>query len=212
MHLFPRSSLSTSKLHDVSRGLCFCTSRVRRELRRWITSGISLGVDRTSFSELGSQFELIGECCLIFRKVKLGVTSTVKLGILLQNPPVSFSVDNLQPDASYRVLLFAVNSKGRAEPFVFDGIYTKDVPMLTETDIGRELSPFVAGTIGTTAVLIIILFSSCATVGCYYRNSMKRKYGSVVGLELCFKVYLFKSPQFSDPRPHHPPRQKHIKK
>lgn len=44
---------------------------------------------------------------------------------LPQSPPVSFLLDNLQEDTSYRILLFAVNPKGRSEPTVIDDVRLK---------------------------------------------------------------------------------------
>lgn len=45
----------------------------------------------------------------------------------LQHPPVTFSVDELEPALTYRVILFAVNAKGRSEPTILDNI-TMNVP------------------------------------------------------------------------------------
>lgn len=39
-----------------------------------------------------------------------------------QSLPVSFLLDNLQQETSYRILLFAVNPKGRSEPTVIDDV------------------------------------------------------------------------------------------
>lgn len=47
------------------------------------------------------------------------------LDMLPQNSPVSFFVDNLQAETSYRILLFAVNPKGRSEPTIIDGVIFK---------------------------------------------------------------------------------------
>ena len=45
--------------------------------------------------------------------------------LLLQNPPVSFTLYHLPQDTSYRLLLFAVNPKGRSEPTVLEEVQFK---------------------------------------------------------------------------------------
>lgn len=40
-----------------------------------------------------------------------------------QHPPVNFRLQNLKPNTSYRILLFAVNQKGRSEPTVLDNLH-----------------------------------------------------------------------------------------
>lgn len=49
----------------------------------------------------------------------------------LQRPPVSFFIDNLEPGSSYRIILFAVNPKGRSEPTIIDDINFKGVAKFT---------------------------------------------------------------------------------
>lgn len=51
--------------------------------------------------------------------------------LLLQRTPVSFYIDNLEPGNSYRIILFAVNAKGRSEPTVIDDITFKGVAKFT---------------------------------------------------------------------------------
>lgn len=50
---------------------------------------------------------------------------------LLQRPPVSFYIENLEPGSSYRIILFAVNAKGRSEPTIIDDITFKGVAKYT---------------------------------------------------------------------------------
>lgn len=49
----------------------------------------------------------------------------------LQRPPVTFYVDNLEPGNSYRIILFAINAKGRSEPTIIDDITFKGVAKFT---------------------------------------------------------------------------------
>lgn len=44
---------------------------------------------------------------------------------------MSFSIDNLEPGASYRIVLFAANAKGRSEPTIIDDITFKGVAKYT---------------------------------------------------------------------------------
>jgi hypothetical protein len=45
----------------------------------------------------------------------------------MQRPPISFVLDNLESSSSYRLILFAVNAKGRSEPVIIDDISFKGV-------------------------------------------------------------------------------------
>lgn len=49
----------------------------------------------------------------------------------LQHPPVIFYIDNLEPGYFYRVIIFAVNAKGRSEPTIIDDISFKGVAKFT---------------------------------------------------------------------------------
>ena len=49
----------------------------------------------------------------------------------LQRPPVSFVLDNVDSSSSYRLILFAVNAKGRSEPVIIDDITFKGVAKFT---------------------------------------------------------------------------------
>lgn len=56
--------------------------------------------------------------------------------LFLQRPPVSFYIDNLEPGNSYRMILFAVNAKGRSEPAIIDDITFKGVAKFTGMFLG----------------------------------------------------------------------------
>lgn len=51
--------------------------------------------------------------------------------IMFQRTPVSFYIENLEPGSSYRIILFAVNPKGRSEPTIIDDITFKGVAKYT---------------------------------------------------------------------------------
>ncbi len=59
------------------------------------------------------------------------IFNTQKKFYILQRPPVTFYVDNLEPGNSYRIILFAVNAKGRSEPTIIDDITFKGVAKFT---------------------------------------------------------------------------------
>lgn len=61
----------------------------------------------------------------LLKKIKLNLLD------LKQRPPVSFFVDNLESSSSYRLILFAVNAKGRSEPVILDDISFKGVAKFT---------------------------------------------------------------------------------
>lgn len=78
---------------------------------------------------------------------------------------------DLEPDTAYRIVLFAVNPKGRSEPVIIDGINFKSIAKQTANKLDLELSPFIAGLAVTAAVLFVL--SSCVLVALYRRNSRK---------------------------------------
>lgn len=81
----------------------------------------------------------------------------------------------MAPDTLYRILLFAVNPKGRSEPVVIDGITFKGVAKYTGTADGLdlELSPLMAALAVASSVLFVI--SCCVLLAMYRRHS--NKYG-----------------------------------
>lgn len=59
-----------------------------------------------------------------------------------QRAPVAFYIDNLEPRSSYRIILFAVNAKGRSEPTIIDDITFKGVAKYTGKFFILYLSDF----------------------------------------------------------------------
>ncbi len=43
----------------------------------------------------------------------------------------SFSVEGMEPGVVFRFIVYAVNGKGRSEPFILDGITFRGVAKLT---------------------------------------------------------------------------------
>lgn len=82
-------------------------------------------------------------------------------------------MDNMVPDTSYRILLFAVNPKGRSEPVLIDGVNFKGVAKYTGNadKLDLELSPLLAALAVAAAALFV--FSCCVLVALYRRNSNK---------------------------------------
>lgn len=80
-------------------------------------------------------------------------------------------MEQLELETLYRILLFAVNPKGRSEPIIIDGINFKGIAKLPTNKLDLQLSPFVAGLAVTAAVLFVC--TSCVLVALYRRNSRK---------------------------------------
>lgn len=80
-------------------------------------------------------------------------------------------MDDLQPETYYRVLMFAVNPKGRSEPVIIDGIHFKGITKATANKLDLELSPFLAALSVTAAALFVC--TSCVLVALYRRSSRK---------------------------------------
>lgn len=52
---------------------------------------------------------------------------------ILQRPPVTFFVDDVEPGTTYRVILYSANAKGRSEAIVLDEISFKGVAKYTSS-------------------------------------------------------------------------------
>ncbi|XP_055382348.1 protein turtle homolog A [Condylostylus longicornis] len=88
----------------------------------------------------------------------------------LQRPPVNFYVENLEPGTSYRIILSAVNAKGRSDPTIIDDITFKGVAKYTGPSNGFmtvPLSPFLAGLTLFAALLFAI---ACIILAALYRR------------------------------------------
>ncbi|XP_023158582.1 protein turtle homolog A [Ceratitis capitata] len=92
----------------------------------------------------------------------------------LMHPPVSFLIENLDPTATYRMIIFAMNAKGRSEPTIIDDINFKGVAKFTGASNGLTvpLSPFLAGLTLFCALLFAI---SCIALAAVYRRFSNRQ-------------------------------------
>ncbi|KAL9897612.1 sidestep IV transmembrane protein isoform 2-T23 [Glossina fuscipes fuscipes] len=88
--------------------------------------------------------------------------------------PVTFFIDNLDPTALYRMIIFAVNAKGRSEPIIIDDISFKGVAKFTGASNGLTvpLSPFLAGLTLFCALLFAV---SCIILAAIYRRFSNRQ-------------------------------------
>ncbi|XP_055678044.1 hemicentin-1-like [Lutzomyia longipalpis] len=90
----------------------------------------------------------------------------------LARPPVSFYIDGLEAGSSYRIILFAVNAKGRSEPTIIDDINFKGVAKFTgPSSVSVQLSPVLAGLALIAAILFTVVF--CVIIALYRRNYSK---------------------------------------
>lgn len=53
------------------------------------------------------------------------------LSFLFLSQMPSFSVEGMEPGVVFRFIVYAVNGKGRSEPFILDGITFRGVAKLT---------------------------------------------------------------------------------
>ncbi|XP_054746887.1 uncharacterized protein LOC129252242 [Anastrepha obliqua] len=92
----------------------------------------------------------------------------------LPHPPVSFFIENLDPTATYRMIIFAMNAKGRSEPTIIDDINFKGVAKFTGASNGLTvpLSPFLAGLTLFCALLFAI---SCIALAAIYKRFSSRQ-------------------------------------
>ncbi|EDW59180.1 protein turtle homolog B isoform X1 [Drosophila virilis] len=94
--------------------------------------------------------------------------------ITINHTPVTFVIENLDPAATYRMIIFAVNVKGRSEPTIIDDINFKGVAKLTgnSTGLSVPLSPFLAG---LTLICGLLFAISCIILAAIYRRFSNRR-------------------------------------
>ena len=54
-----------------------------------------------------------------------------RMNITTEKAPPHFFVEGLEPGASYRIMLFAMNAKGRSDPTILDAVTFKGVAKYT---------------------------------------------------------------------------------
>lgn len=69
-----------------------------------------------------------------------------------RSPPV-FAANGLDPGMSYRIMLYAVNAKGRSDPTVIDPVTFKGVAKLQGSTASMPVSPLIMGLLGTAGIL-----------------------------------------------------------
>ncbi|EDW24155.1 GL23537 [Drosophila persimilis] len=94
--------------------------------------------------------------------------------ITVSHTPVTFIIDNLDQAATYRMVIFAVNAKGRSEPTIIDDINFKGVAKFTgaSTGLSMPLSPFLAGLTLFCGLLFAIF---CIMLAAIYRRFSNRR-------------------------------------
>ncbi|XP_017046472.1 hemicentin-1 isoform X1 [Drosophila ficusphila] len=94
--------------------------------------------------------------------------------ITVSHTPVTFVIDNLDQAATYRMVIFAVNAKGRSEPTIIDDINFKGVAKFTgaSTGLSMPLSPFLAGLTLMCGLLFAIF---CIMLAAIYRRFSNRR-------------------------------------
>nr|XP_017021487.1 protein turtle homolog A isoform X1 [Drosophila kikkawai]XP_017021488.1 protein turtle homolog A isoform X1 [Drosophila kikkawai] len=94
--------------------------------------------------------------------------------ITVSHTPVTFVIDNLDQAATYRMVIFAVNAKGRSEPTIIDDINFKGVAKFTgaSTGLSMPLSPFLAGLTLFCGLLFAIF---CIMMAAIYRRFSNRR-------------------------------------
>ncbi|XP_063921437.1 contactin-1 [Zophobas morio] len=76
-----------------------------------------------------------------------------RLNVTTYRTPPTFLADGLDPGMSYRIMLYAVNAKGKSEPTTIDPVTFKGVAKLQGSTASMPVSPLIMGLLGTAAVL-----------------------------------------------------------
>ncbi|PSN39886.1 hypothetical protein C0J52_22443 [Blattella germanica] len=101
---------------------------------------------------------------------------------VVRGPPV-FDIYGMEPGASYQVNLYAVNAKGRSEPYVIEAVTFKGVAKFTDQEFGqlvRKLStrllvwfdPFESRPTGGSAYVCKLVFSYYKMSGSYGKEKV----------------------------------------
>ncbi|XP_018322838.1 titin isoform X2 [Agrilus planipennis] len=75
-----------------------------------------------------------------------------KLNVTTHKAPPTFYAEGLDATASYRILMYAVNAKGRSDPAVIDAVTFKGVAKFTG-QASMTMSPLFMGLLGTAGIL-----------------------------------------------------------
>ncbi|XP_066995324.2 neural cell adhesion molecule 2 [Anabrus simplex] len=88
-------------------------------------------------------------------------------------PPV-FDLYGLEAGTSYQVNLYAVNAKGRSEPYVIEPVTFKGVAKFTGPSTTLPMNPVLTGLVATAAGLLAVV---CAVAVALYRRHQYRRRG-----------------------------------
>ncbi|CAH0551847.1 unnamed protein product [Brassicogethes aeneus] len=68
-----------------------------------------------------------------------------------------FFLDNLEPDVTFRIVIFAVNSKGKSNGIVLEEVTFKDAEKRTATDGDLSFSPLLGVLLGGTLTVVVVI-------------------------------------------------------
>ncbi|XP_046401599.1 neural cell adhesion molecule 1-B-like [Ischnura elegans] len=89
----------------------------------------------------------------------------------------SFTLSDLEPDVSFRVAVFAVNSKGRSQAVVLDEVTFRDPEKRTASDGDLALSPLLGVALGAALSLLSVSLIIAVKVRRAQREGRRRRQG-----------------------------------
>ncbi|XP_071454107.1 neural cell adhesion molecule 1-like [Hetaerina americana] len=90
----------------------------------------------------------------------------------------SFTLSDLEPEVSFRVAVFAVNSKGRSSAVVLDEVTFRDPEKRTASDGDLSLSPLLGVALGAALSLLSVSLIIAVKVRRAQREGRRRRQGS----------------------------------
>ncbi|XP_017784081.1 PREDICTED: hemicentin-1-like isoform X2 [Nicrophorus vespilloides] len=76
-----------------------------------------------------------------------------KINVTAARTPPNFYVDGLEAGASYKLMLYAINAKGRSDATIIDAVTFKGVAKYTGTSAGIPVSPLILVLLATVGIL-----------------------------------------------------------
>ncbi|KAJ6637898.1 Nephrin, partial [Pseudolycoriella hygida] len=87
----------------------------------------------------------------------------------VMHPPVLFFIDNLEPEFSYKIILFSVNAKGKSEPTIIDDVTFKGVSKFTGYSNGFQVS--ISPILACLTLFVAVIFAvACVVSATVYRR------------------------------------------
>lgn len=96
-----------------------------------------------------------------------------RYNITVARGPPMFDIYGMEPGASYQVNLYAVNAKGRSEPYIIEAVTFKGVAKFTGPSASLPMNPVLTGLIATAVGLLVVV---CAVVVALYRRHQHRRH------------------------------------